>query len=231
MLINPLGGFAYRLQTPILLAQNRQQLRQNLFNQHLPSIYFIRTCLTQQLSSSFKEEDMINERVIRKLKQTNISENPVKTKARIRELWKTSSKAKKHIVEETAGVSRATIYRAYNTGSVSAKLAVPMAQNFNVDPHYLTGKTDQMGECTNEKLVKFLTSLGYGNLLSIEAEKHPAGTFGTASEIISNASNVNAEDLTLADLHLLMQSLLLRERAGVEEAIRKVAMLKALLLS
>ena len=178
---------------------------------------------------------MINERVIRKLKQTNISENPGKTKARIRELWKTSSKAKKHIVEETAGVSRATIYRAYNTGSVSAKLVVPMAQNFNVDPYYLTGKTDQIGECTNEKLVKFLTGLGYGNLLNVETEKRPAGTFsgglGVMPEIIPNSSDFNVEDLTLADLHLLMQSLLLREKAGVEEAINKVAVLKALLLS
>jgi len=175
---------------------------------------------------------MINERVIRKLKQTNISENPAKTKARIRELWKTSSKAKKHIVEETAGVSRATIYRAYNTGSVSAKLVVPMAQNFNVDPFYLTGKTDQAGECTSEKLAKFLTGLGYGNLLSVEAEKHPAGAFSAGMpEMASGSSEFNVNDLTLADLHLLMQSLLLREKAGVEEAIKKVAMLKALLLS
>ena len=35
MLINSPSGFACRLQTPILLAQNRQRLRQNLFNQHL----------------------------------------------------------------------------------------------------------------------------------------------------------------------------------------------------
>ena len=174
---------------------------------------------------------MINERIIRKLKQTNISENPGKTKARIRELWKTSSKSKKHIVEETAGVSRATIYRAYNTGSVSAKLVVPMAQNFNVDPYYLTGKTDQIGECTNEKLVKFLTGLGYGNLLNTEAEKRPGGAFSNVPEMLPNSSDFNVEDLTLADLHLLMQSLLLREKAGVEEAIKKVAMLKALLLS
>ena len=37
MLINPTGGFACRLQAPILLVENRQWLRQNLFNQHLPS--------------------------------------------------------------------------------------------------------------------------------------------------------------------------------------------------
>ena len=42
LLVNPLGGFACRIQTLILLMQNQQQLRQNLFNQHLPKYRIIK---------------------------------------------------------------------------------------------------------------------------------------------------------------------------------------------
>ena len=181
---------------------------------------------------------MVNERIIKKLKQTNISANQDKTRVRVRELWKTSSKSKKYAVEETAGISRATIYRVYNTGSISAKLVVPMAQNFNVDPRYLIGETDKPGECNDELLVAFLTDLGYSKLLNTEAERanmieneKNQIAFNENVEDLKSSNTFNADDLTLADLHLLMQSLLLRERAGVAEAVNKAAALRALLLS
>ena len=165
----------------------------------------------------------IVERIVKKLKQTNVSVDSEKTKKRVSELWKAASKAQKHAIEELAGISRATIYRVYNTGNLSAKLAVPMAREFNVDPYYLIGKANTPKECTEELLVKFLVELGYGKLL--EKEKK--------AELIKPAetANISPEDLTLADLHLLMQSLLLREKAGVEDAVLKAAKLRALLLS
>jgi len=183
---------------------------------------------------------MIDEKIIKKLKQSNISANPAKTRVRVRELWKTSSKAKKHIVEEAAGISRATIYRVYNTGSISAKLVVPMSQNFNVNPYYLIGKIDTPGDCNEEILVEFLESLGYEKLLSTEAEKARKYAKDTAPmypmvgvevKAAMGSPAVEAKDLTLADLHLLMQSLLLREKAGIEDAVNKAAALRALLLS
>ena len=188
---------------------------------------------------------MINERIIRKLKQTNISTNSEKTKARVHELWKASSKSQKHAVEKAAGISRATIYRVYNTGSISAKLVVPIAQNFNVDPNYLTGKSDIKGECTDALLLDFLTNLGYEKLLADvdrgkrrAKDKSPAiGTIsGMTDEEIeyvktSEASAINNEDLSFEDLSLLLQALLLRERAGVEAAADKMSKIKALLLN
>ncbi|MCL2421900.1 MAG: hypothetical protein FWD03_08595, partial [Defluviitaleaceae bacterium] len=180
------------------------------------------------------------EKIIRKLKQSNITVNPAKTKVRVRELWKTSSKSKKHIVEEAAGISRATIYRVYNTGSISAKLVVPMAQNFNVNPYYLTGKIDTPGECTDEILIEFLKGLGYEKLLAKEGEiakpfagSHVAPVVGTVAvqKMSDGAAGLNANELTLADLHLLMQALLLREKAGAADAVNKAAALRALLLS
>ncbi|MCL2399833.1 MAG: hypothetical protein FWC91_08865 [Defluviitaleaceae bacterium] len=181
---------------------------------------------------------MIDEGVIKKLKQTNVSTNPTKTKKRVYELWKSSSKAKKRTIEETAGISRATIYRVYNTGSVSAKLAVPMSQNFNVDPYYLIGETDIASECTEEILIAFLKGLGYEKVLN-DAFKKQEKDDDETMQGVANAEvkfqntfpEISANDLTLADLHLLMQSLLLRERAGIEDAVKKAAKLRGLLLS
>ena len=201
------------------------------------SCYYMIQITCMQYLKCLKEENMINERIIKKLKQTNISANEDKTRVRVRDLWKISSKAKKHAVEETAGISRATIYRVYNTGSISAKLVVPMAQNFNVDPNFLIGKIDRPGECTEEILVDFLKDLGYEKLLAAEAEKQLLAEqkqeAAPVEEAVYTESNesFSAADLNLADMHLLLQALLLREKAGVEDAVIKVAALRELLLS
>lgn len=182
---------------------------------------------------------MIDENVIKRLKQTNVSVDPAKTKKRVYELWRSSSKAKKRTIEETAGISRATIYRVYNTGSVSAKLAVPMSQNFNVDPYYLIGEADVSNECTDEILIAFLKGLGYEKVLNDEFERrekaaamqNELNTAEQETRLSNSFPEIGASDLTLSDLHLLMQSLLLRERAGVEDAVEKAAKLRGLLLS
>ena len=199
---------------------------------------------------------MIDENIIRALKQSNISENAAKTKSRVQELWKSASRAEKNIVEETAGISRATIYRVYNTGSISAKLAATIAQNFNIDPNYIIGKTDEPGICNDKILMQFLSYLGYNDLEIPEKSKKRAArgrkrvsaqpetktATPVAEEVViapqteevfvSKPAPVNdASDLNLADLQLLMQSLLLREKHGVAEAAEKAAKLRALLLS
>ena len=195
---------------------------------------------------------MINEAVVKQLKQTNISKDPEKTKARVYELWKASTKAQKSLVEEMAGISRATIYRVYNTGSISAKLVTPMAQTFDVDPDYLTAKTDSKGECNEEILINFLNDLGYDDVIKTEMKKAKrrkprkiapvAAVKRAAKEKVADlvpvakapafvSENLTAENLTAEDLQLLMQSLLLKEKAGSADAAAKVAELRALLLS
>lgn len=185
---------------------------------------------------------MISERTIKRLKQSNVSVDGDKTKVRVNELWKSASKSQKNAVEEEAGISRATIYRVYKTGSISAKLVVPMAQNFNVDPNYLTGKSNEASTCSDELLIEFLTELGYTKIMTTEAQKgkrrgakqktEPAGTEAApVANDVYDTAQLAAGDLTLADLHLLMQSLLLREKAGVADAVDKAAKLRALLLS
>ena len=194
---------------------------------------------------------MINESIVKNLKQTNISANPVKTKTRVQELWKTATKSQKSTVEEMAGISRATIYRVYNTGSISAKLATPMAQSFNVNPDYLTAKTDEKGECTDDILIKFLTDLGYEDLLKAEMKKakrrnlrkkdqaKPVQTDAHTTKPVTKTrtANVSAKlapsvaKLTDEETQLLLQALLLKEKAGVADAAAKAVAIRALLLS
>lgn len=186
---------------------------------------------------------MINERIIKRLKQTNISTDPEKTKVRVYELWKASTKAQKNAVEEMAGISRATIYRVYNTGSISAKLVTPMAQNFNVNPDYLIAKTDEKGEYTDEIVIKFLTDLGYEDVLKSELKtrkrKPREKSLGMLPSRVSDmgrtlepiAAPESCAEVTAEELQLLLQSLLIKEKAGSAVAVAKAAEVRALLLS
>ena len=108
---------------------------------------------------------MLDKSLVIKLKRNNISANAEKTMQRVRDLWKAASKADKLAVEELAGVERVTIARVYKTGSISAKLAVALGQTLNADPFYLTGESDERGECTDEILRKFLAGKGYKSIL------------------------------------------------------------------
>ena len=191
---------------------------------------------------------MISENIVRRLKQSNISKHPEKTKRRVMKLWKAASRLQKRLIEQMAGTSRATIYRVYKWGNVSAKLVVPMALKFNVNPFYITGEVDEIGECTDGLLMEFLVKLGYGEMVEIENDKRrltrekieqareEAGkdnNFLLSSTILRNDSDITikSDDLTLNELQLLMHSMLIRERAGIEPAVENAAKLRALLLS
>jgi len=181
---------------------------------------------------------MIDKNVIQRLKQTNISKDVKKTQERAHKLWKAASRNQKHAIEEDADVARATLYRVYNTGSISAKLTVPMAQHFDVDPDYLIGVTDEPGKCTEEKLEVFLKNLGYDHLFPFNSEgergknKAIEGLQNMDFEgISSNLDSIPTTDLDIEELNLLLQCLLLREKAGVKDAIDKASKLRTLLLS
>ena len=109
---------------------------------------------------------MFDESLIQKLKQTNISVDSEKTLQRAKELWSGTTKDDKDAIEKMAGVSRPTIYRIFSIGSISAKIVISMAQVLNVDPFYVTGETDQAGQCSDEIILAFLTRHGYSKLLA-----------------------------------------------------------------
>jgi len=100
------------------------------------------------------------------LKQGNISTDGEKTKARFKAAWKAAAAKDKNAILSAAGVIHNTIYRAYNTGRISAKIVVPCAQVFNIDPLYLIGESDEKGECNDETMRALLERLGYGKKLA-----------------------------------------------------------------
>jgi len=103
---------------------------------------------------------------IQSLKQTNISIDGEKTKSRVEMLWKAAKSTQKQEIRDLASVAAATVYRIYNTGSVSAKLAIAFAQVLNISPFYLTGEADEPGEFAEADLLRLLEQQGYKKLLA-----------------------------------------------------------------
>jgi hypothetical protein len=112
---------------------------------------------------------MINGEFIRSLKQTNVSVDAEKTKARTTSAWRSAPREVQKTILDLAGVSRTTIHRAYKMGTISAKLTLSMAQVLNMDPFYFTGETDSPGECGDELLKQFLERHGYGKVSTLRA--------------------------------------------------------------
>jgi len=122
---------------------------------------------------------MLSAEKIQSLKQTNISIDGDKTKERTEALWKAAKSAQKQEIRELADVVAATVYRIYNTGSISAKLAIAFAQVLNVSPFYLTGEADEPSEFTEADLLHLLEQQNYKDLLAelAPAEARPKRTY------------------------------------------------------
>jgi hypothetical protein len=105
--------------------------------------------------------------LIGELKQGSISVNKPKTMVRVKELWSSLSNAKKRQLMEDGDFRRPTLHRAYQTGSISAKLVVALAQDLDVDPLYITGETDEHGHFSNLKLIQLLNNHKYSHLAKL----------------------------------------------------------------
>lgn len=102
---------------------------------------------------------------IQKLKRTNVSADGTKTKERVQQIWKSASNETKKQIEQDTGNARNSIYRIYQTGSISVKLAVSFAQRLNIDPYYITGESDENSGYSEETVERFLREKGYSKLL------------------------------------------------------------------
>ena len=182
---------------------------------------------------------MLEANHIQQLKQTNISVDGGKTKGRVEKLWKSATAEQKKTVLELADVIAATIYRVFRTGSISAKLAVPLAQALNRDPFYLTGEADEPGECTDALLRKLLLKHNYKNIVAEANLKRPyERRYEPAEEAESEVSlpltpplPPDSGALTADDLHLLLHALTIQAKAGIAAAKEKLAQIKLLLLA
>jgi len=102
---------------------------------------------------------------IKSLKQVNITVDAEKTKARVEQVWKSAKNAVKNDVVALAGCAKNTVYRVFDTGSLSIKLAIAIGQVLNVNPYYLTGEADEPGDFSEALLLQILKQHGYKKLL------------------------------------------------------------------
>jgi len=187
---------------------------------------------------------------IQKLKQTNISIDGAKTKERVEKLWKAAAAEQKEAILQLAGVIAATIYRVYRTGSISAKLAVPLAQTLKVNPFYLTGQEDEPGEFSDDALRKLLLKHGYQKIVAeanlkrpykrqqAQSEEAPASAFPETVEVEPEAVTLltqqlppDSDTLTMDDLNLLLNALTIQAKAGIASAKEKLAQIRLVLLT
>jgi len=182
---------------------------------------------------------MINAALIQQLKQSNISKDSEKTSARVQEVWKAASAAEKRAVCDLSNSAKATIYRIFKTGGVSAKLAIALSQVLKVDPLYLTGETDERGTYNEAAVTSFLSRLGYDKLLieqdkavrraqreAVRQEKETVEP--EAFSVVKEAPQ--DEIVTSEDLAVLLKSLEIRAKAGIPQAKELLRQIKVLLL-
>ncbi|MDR1464311.1 MAG: procyclic acidic repetitive family protein [Oscillospiraceae bacterium] len=113
---------------------------------------------------------MLTSEQIGKLKQKNISVDGEKTAQRTQAVWKAAKSKVKQDALALGGFARSTVYRVFQTGTISAKLVIPIAQLLNVDPFYLTGESDEQGAFSEELLNALLQKHGYTDLLPKESK-------------------------------------------------------------
>jgi len=101
---------------------------------------------------------------IQQLKRTNISKDAEKTRQRAKDLWKGLKLVQRQAIKELAGVSSQSIYKVYNDGGISIKVALAFAQTLNINPLYLTGEADEPGECADTVIRELLLRYGYQKL-------------------------------------------------------------------
>jgi hypothetical protein len=77
---------------------------------------------------------LYDSKIITQLKQTNISADAEKIKARVADVWKNASKDDKSALVTLAGVNQSSVVRTCKTGNISAKLIVPLTQMLNINP-------------------------------------------------------------------------------------------------
>jgi transcriptional regulator with XRE-family HTH domain len=105
---------------------------------------------------------MLNADQIRDLKRSNISADAEKTKVRTHDVFVGAKSVLKREILQLSGQSRSSIYRIFQTGGISAKVAVAIAQVLGINPRYLVGTADEIGTFSEELLIEFLGEYGYG---------------------------------------------------------------------
>jgi hypothetical protein len=194
---------------------------------------------------------MLSAEQIQGLKRVNISVSPEKTKLRFEEIFKPARIKQKQAVRELAGVTSQVAHNIYNTGNISAKMAIAVSQTLNVSPFYLTGEADEPGAFSDEALRDLLLKHKYRELVASmelpEKKKRPytrravpdtAVTEDAAEEEAPVADDAAVEDPPLvavimleeADQMAMLRALHIQVKAGIAGAKERLEKINQLLL-
>ena len=110
---------------------------------------------------------MYNKELYNKLKQTNVSKDPEKTKERVKAVWSALDKQQKQEVFNISDLKKATLERSCRLGNISAILATALAEISRIDPYYLAAITDVKQEDIPDSVIEsFLIDHNYKNVLN-----------------------------------------------------------------
>ncbi len=180
---------------------------------------------------------MLDKKIARSLKKTNIGKDPTIVMRRVRALWYSLSRAAREEVLDMAGVKLTTLQRAYRTGSISAKLALPLAQAADASPYYITGETEERGAYSDDLAIQMLKTHGYGKEASSLAKKkgwetrHAAAEAAPADDAPEFALSFEekAPEIAFDDCVALLRSMTLRAEFNPRSA-EALQQIKKLLL-
>ena len=176
---------------------------------------------------------MVTPELVALLKQVNVSRDKEKTAERVKNAFSAASRKDKHTIEELSGQKRTSIYRVFKTGSVSAKVILPLSEVLNISPYWFIGETDEQESCSDALVLRFLEERGYKiaqlpkakrarKVKAAAAEAAPAESAAAEEDLISVTVTLsNTEKMRQAVDNLdaegaaqLLQGLFLRARAG-----------------
>ena len=178
---------------------------------------------------------MLTTGLLKRLKQVNVSKDAELTKVRLKEDFSGAKNASKRDIETLAGQKRASLYRAYNTGAVNARLVLAMAQTLNVTPFYYTGE-DEKKPLEAIQVLEFLKVHGYTDVAAsvsarLDNPKPPsdkAPTEGPSGDMPKSVAADEPKELSIT-LALPNSSAMQKAIASLTEE-DAVTLLKALLV-
>ncbi|MCL2754424.1 MAG: hypothetical protein FWD35_01745 [Oscillospiraceae bacterium] len=102
---------------------------------------------------------MVSAEKFKALKQVSISKDPEKSKVRIAQVFKNTTKSQKEEIKELTGFSNFNnYYNAGKSGVASPKIVVSLATITNVSAKYLTGETDEKGTCDAAEIAEIFAN-------------------------------------------------------------------------
>ncbi|MDR2752976.1 MAG: hypothetical protein LBB50_01545 [Oscillospiraceae bacterium] len=185
---------------------------------------------------------MLTSEQLKQVKRTNVSVDSEKTKVRVAQVWKAAKVAQKQTARRLADVSAQTVYRVYNTGGISVKMALALAQSLNLNPLYLTGEADDPGKYEDAQARALLLKHGYQKLVAStelpNKQKEPYAAkpvekpkpVAPEETIAPPEPPIADSELPEEDFVILFRALGIQSKAGVPAARARLAQIKQLLI-